>query len=289
MLLLEDKLNLGRANDRANYDEPLPVFLISFNRGDVLMDTIAALRQQSRPVEFIINDFGSDEEQTLDVLSMLEQQGVVVYRRQKIHNADELNSVNEIIVDYMGRFEVARRYAVSDCDISFSDSSPDSLFVYEELLDRFQRVECAGPMLRISDIPLDYPLFDTVMNRHIAQFWGQRPVWLGNDGRLTAVLPAPFDTTFAIHRAGSCFKRLKHGLRVYGPYDALHVDWYLTQDAFWDTPYIRSANKEVAHWNSKEFWAESQERKLDYLAYYDVDWQDGHGRTVRRNVLQTVI
>lgn len=268
----------------ADREKPLPIFLISFNRGRVLQETIESLRIQERPIDIIVNDFGSDNSETTRVLDDLEQNGICIYRREKIKSADELNSVDDVVQDHMQRIGEMRNYAVSDCDINFATSSSNSITIFEKLLDRFSHVDCVGPMLRISDIPRDYPLYERVMNRHIEQFWRQRPVWVSLDEQRVPCLPSPFDTTFAIHRAGSSFKRFKKGLRLYAPYDAMHMDWYLTEDSFWKSEYLNSSDENISHWNNGQSWENAKGETLRYSKYFDVDWSSGRGKTVRRQI-----
>ncbi len=271
----------GRARSQ---DRPLPIFLISFNRGEVLQKSIALLDHQDRAVEIVVNDFGSDDPATLQILSELEASGITIYRREKIETADDLNKVDDTVQDYMTRTGYDGRYAVSDCDIWFDKSSSDSIDVYEALLDRFPRMECAGPMLRIADIPAEYPLFEQVMNRHIDQFWQHKPIWLRCGGKRVPCLPAAFDTTFAIHRAGSRFQRLKAGLRVYQPYDATHIDWYLTHEDFWDSEYFKTSSSKIAHWNNQQYQEHAQGKNFLFNGFYEVEWASGTGRTVWRKL-----
>lgn len=81
-------------------------------------------------------------------------------------------------------------------------------------------------MLTIRDIPIDYPLYNEVLNRHVEQFWHRTPKWATILGQTIGYIEAPIDTTFALHRAGEPFRRLKFGVRVYYPYEAKHLDWH---------------------------------------------------------------
>ena len=153
----------------------LPVFIISFNRGIYLRQVIDSYYRQSLPVDVIVHDNGSDDPATLDTLSGLEKDGIVVYRRGKIDSVEDLNLVDKSIRNYFGWFRKRSQYVVTDCDIDLSIAHPDTLEVYRELLERFPQAECVGPMLRIEDIPETYPLYNRVMNRHIEQFWHKAP------------------------------------------------------------------------------------------------------------------
>lgn len=193
---------------------PTPVFLISFNRGPMLMNALAGLRQLNRPTEIVIHDNGSTDRETLVILEELERGGIRVVRSRQITSADELDNVNNTIQAHFQEWGEPQRYVVSDCDIDLSIADPRALDVYDELLNRFRHVECVGPMLRIPDIPESNPLVDPVINRHIEQSKHQVPEVVELSLGSVAFIPATIDTGLALHRAGEPFRRLKSGLLV---------------------------------------------------------------------------
>jgi len=69
-------------------------------------------------------------------------------------------------------------------------------------------------------------------------------------GRL-AILQAPIDTTFAIHRGGQPFRRLKKGVRVYHPYEARHLDWYIAPEV--SNAYRLASSSNISHWDNEFF------------------------------------
>ncbi len=204
---------------------PLPVFVISFNRGAFLRQACESYRRQAWPVRIVIHDNGSDDTGTLSALDEFAAQGLEVVRRGRIASADELNRVDDTVQAFCRREAYAGPYVVTDCDIDLGEASPDALGLYVELLALYPDVACVGPMLRIADIPRSYRLFQEAMQRHIKQFWRRDPLWVETSRGPVAVLPAPFDTTFAVHRGGQSFRRMKPGLRVYHPCEARHLDW----------------------------------------------------------------
>jgi hypothetical protein len=226
-----------------------PIFVISYNRGAMLREAVASYLRLRDPVEVIVHDNGSEDPMTLAVLRELRSAGVEVVNAPRIHEKAQLNSVNETVRAHFGGAP-RTRYVVSDCDIDMSIAAPGALAIYDELLDRFPEAGCVGPMLRIRDIPRDYPLFNRVMNRHIERFWQHAPQWTETASGPTAILPARIDTTFALHRAGEDFQRLKHGIRVYHPYEARHLDWYLTAEDPRTDPYEHSSSERISHWSN---------------------------------------
>ena len=226
----------------------LPIFVVSFNRGRYLRMIIDSYRRQDMPVSIVIHDNGSDELNTVLVLAELEAEGCSIYRNSKIMYADELNLVDSTVQDYVSRSNYQGPFAVTDCDVDLSAARPDALRLYLELLDLYTDIDCVGPMLRIVDVPKSYPLFNRLMQRHIEQFWASEPEWVETSLGRIAILRHVIDTTFAIHRAGSTFRRLKPGVRVYHPFEARHLDWYMGELA--NGAYRATSSGLIAHWDN---------------------------------------
>jgi glycosyltransferase involved in cell wall biosynthesis len=251
---------------------PTPIFIISFNRARYLQRVIESYRRLSTPVDIVIHDNGSDDPTTLAALDDLERGGVKVARRPKIHDADQLNRVDRTVRAYFAAAGYVSDYVVTDCDIDMSVADPDAIELYREVLNRYPSAQCAGPMLRIRDIPKTYPLYNQAMNRHIEQFWRHEPAWIETSRGRIACLAAPIDTTFALHRAGDPFRRLKQGVRVYEPYEALHLDWY---EAAAHDPYRRSSSPAISHWNNDQQLQDHAGAALAYDRFTYVEREDG--------------
>ncbi|MGD0640487.1 MAG: hypothetical protein ABSC22_07045 [Roseiarcus sp.] len=251
---------------------PIPVFLISFNRGAMLERAIAGLQSMAQPTQIIVHDNGSTDPTTLDVLDRLSKTGVTVVRRGSIDSPDDLNLVDVTVQDFL-RDHIAGRYIVSDCDVDLGVAHPLTLTVYDELLDRFPDVECVGPMLRIRDVPRTYPLFNRLMNRHIEQFWSKTPSWAETSLGRVAYIEALIDTTLALHRAGQPFHRLKKGLRVYEPYEARHLDWYTSMDG--SDNYGKTSSDNISHWNNMTERDRHVDAAIEYSSYYAVRVNNG--------------
>jgi hypothetical protein len=111
------------------------------------------------------------------------------------------------------------------------------------------------------------------MNRHIEQFWRHEPAWMETSRGRIACLAAPIDTTFALHRAGEPFRRLKQGVRVYEPYEALHLDWYPAADD--GAAYFRSSSPGISHWNNAKAVSDLKDAPLAYARFTYVEREDG--------------
>ena len=228
-----------------------PIFALSFNRAKQLSQVVESYMRLSPSSDIVVHDFGSEDPETLDVLDELEGNRIKVERSRKISNADQLEEVNASIARYFEHFDEPQRYVVTDCDVDLSIADEGTLPMYDALLDRFPEVDCVGPMLRIKDIPTTYPLYARVMNKQVSKFWHKRPQWVRIHGREVAYLEARIDTTFALHRAGIPFKRLRDGLRVYHPYEARHLDWYCAAEDYLNA-YATSASPAISHWSTLE-------------------------------------
>lgn len=244
---------------------PLPVFVISFNRGRTLLRCLAGLRHLSRPTIPVIHDNGSTDPATLEVLAALEADGVAVHRGPRLSGPADLAGVNRTIAAFFADWSEPCRYAVTDCDIDLSVADPTAIDVYDELLDAFRGRGCVGPLLRIRDVSRHHPLFNGIMNDHVARIWNRRPTWVDTSHGRLAVQECLIDTTFAVHRAGEPFQRLKPGLGVYEPYEALHLDWYDDTRTL-DPSYAETSCATVARWNNRERQARDGGEPL----YHDV-------------------
>jgi len=108
------------------------------------------------------------------------------------------------------------------------------------------------------------------MNRHVEQFWRHVPAITGTSFGPAAVLQATIDTTFALHRAGEPFRRLKAGLRVYEPFEAHHLDWYCDETGAGASIYSESCSPLISHWNNKEELNTHRSAALVYSSFYAV-------------------
>jgi hypothetical protein len=249
-------------------ERPTPTFLISFNRGALLERAIDSLKRQSRRTEIVVHDNGSTDAETIGVLERIERTGTRVFRHSTLASVEDLNKVNETVQAFFADWAEPSRYIVSDCDIDMAVAAPEALDVYDELLNVFRHVDSVGPMLRIRDIPPTYPLFNRVMNRHIEQFWHRQPLWAETSFGRVAYLDASIDTTMAIHRAGEPFFRLKQSLRIYEPYEAQHLDWYL--ESIGDTNYASTSDPGISHWNNSAEHNRHKYAELEYQSFYSV-------------------
>jgi hypothetical protein len=252
-----------RAVDEAG---PTPIFVISYNRRWQLERALASYRQLG-DVEIVIHDNGSDDPDVVAYLRRLEAEGATVYWEAPIQSADQLDAVGETVARHLSDRPQAD-YVVTDPDIELLPGAGRTLAIYRGLLSAHPDVESVGPMLRIDDIPPRYPLYGTVQNWHIHQFWRNRPEIVEVAGEQVAYLRCTIDTSFAMHRAGVRFRRLTDGMRLYERYAARHVDWYVEGGA--TDRYGSTSSPAISHWGNAEFQAARQGDRPTHSEYFDV-------------------
>lgn len=245
----------------------IPVFIISYNRTQMLHRCISSILALDAPLSLIIYDNGSDREDTLNALDSYERDGVVVHRSSRIHSAEDLNLMADFIHDHCVAMGAKTPFIVTDCDIDLTSCRKDIVKVLESLLIQFPEAECAGPMLRIRDVSPEHPVRSHIYNRHIKQFWHKLPSFVNLPTGIVAFQHALIDTTFALHRGGLRFYRPRPGIRLYKPYEAIHLDWYPN---CWEEEYVRTSSSMISHWSNPQYIQEHLTEKLSYGHYYDV-------------------
>lgn len=257
----------------------VPVFVISFNRGRMLQGLVDSLKPLNRDTDVIVHDNGSDDPYAIQTLDKLSQDGLTVLRRPKITDATELNNVDESVRSYFKNWAEPQNYVVTDCDISVTPCDANFLEVLSDLLDRFHSIGCAGPMLQIHDISKSNPIYNQILTGHIRQFWGNYPHFAKVLDTIVAYQPARIDTTFALHRGGEPFERLKMGVRTYEPYEARHLDWYEEEQ---EENYKQSSNARISHWGNQAFIDRVKKTALPYNHFIRVARLDNQSLCVQK-------
>lgn len=232
----------------------IPIFIITCDRLKVLEQSIQSYYDNIKtPFKIVIIDFGSTFIPTLKYLKQLQGEGKKVYWMDKINRNSDLNGIDKIIQNYFFDHPVSN-YVVTDPDIALDDVNGDILEVYSYLLEEVPGINVVGPMLRIDDIPDYYPKKAKVVSKSLHVDFHSRTVsTIKYKDRDIKYIFAPIDTTFAMSKAGTHWMRLKRGARIFSPYSAKHLDWYINpEDLSPDqTYYIEHASKKIAHWSMK--------------------------------------
>jgi hypothetical protein len=233
------------------------LFIISFNRINVLKESLRTFLVLFPAESIFIIDKGSDYPPLLSFYKELSSKGVnVIYSSKMLAGADGpggLNDLYKVIDLYKGDYDY---YAVSDPDISLSGCREDILDVYAEILESSPDIKIVGPMLRIDDIPEEYPSREWCYRRHVDQFWGKQPNKIAlKNGFVVFGQIAKIDSTFGLLKSTTKFQRLLTGVRVYYPYQARHLDWYITPENMTEDQiyYMNNSNELVSNWGTKHF------------------------------------
>lgn len=232
----------------------IPIFIITCDRLEILKKSMKSYYACIKTLfDIAIVDFGTTYTPTVDFLKQLARDGIKVYWKGRINHETQLNKANECIQNYF-RSHPKSNYVVTDPDIALDNTQGDVLEFYSFLLETFPNISVAGPMLRIDDIPVHYPLREKLITGKMGMHKGfhSQPIHtiVYRDDAMRYI-NAPIDTTFGMYRAGTQWARLKNGIRALAPYGARHLDWYinprsLTLDQAY---YMKHASKQIVSWS----------------------------------------
>jgi hypothetical protein len=210
----------------------VPIFVMTRDRVSSLNKTLQSYRDTiSSPYEVIILDHKSTFPPMIEYLNQLAAtQKVSVSTLAHEGWDDALEEANMFIRSYLEQRPHVSFYVYTDPDIAFLRTAPDVLLFYAGLLTSCPEYNVVGPGLQISDIPSHFskrlPNNESVYQRH-SRFWVDVPNIASWNKIGYHVARHPIDTTFAMYRRATPFKRLTiPSLRAYAPYAAVHIDWY---------------------------------------------------------------
>ena len=206
----------------------IPIFIITRDRVSVLKQCIEGYKKLEN-IELVIHDNNSTYPPMLEYLNQLESEGIKIYKHPTTTN--DFFDISEDVANTIDKwFEEtgsnSQYYIVTDPDIELENPCPDLLYFYIDALE-VSGVPVVGPMLRIDDIPDHFAIKDEMVASHNVQFWGKHREQYCYDHQGVKVQRCAIDTTFGLYRRNFRFKRLNVGLRVYEPYMAKHLDWYI--------------------------------------------------------------
>jgi hypothetical protein len=214
----------------------------------VLRQSIESYRKLKPEPIIVIHDGGSTFPPMLEYLAELEKSGIQVERSGRVTENEDLNKASVTIEKWFATND-APYYVVTDPDILIEDGFDDLFEVYAWFLTRNPDIDVVGPMLRIDDIPDHYPLKFVAAGRHYYQFWSKVPQITRIHGKQVLFQKSKIDTTFGMYRKGFKFHHYNDGIRVYAPYAAKHLDWYIDPASMTpDQVYYMANSSKVAHW-----------------------------------------
>lgn len=217
-----------------------PIFLISFNRLEALLQVIAWLERAGYSNIHIIDNASTYP----PLVAYLETSPHHVHRMPK--------NYGHLVLWDSGRFDDIinrQNFVLSDCDILPDSDCPAN--VVEQLaavLSRYANFTKVGLSLRIDDLPDHYSLKAKVLEWE-APFW-QHPLEGGT------LYEAALDTTFAYYRPGIRPKdqRWWRSIRTAAPLTARHLPWYAnTSQLSQEDIYYQTHLKEMSsQWSTTD-------------------------------------
>jgi hypothetical protein len=200
---------------------PLPIFLPCHDLGAQLERIAAGYRGQSVPHELVLIEGGGAGLETQQAIEALQQDGALVRVIDAGNPEQQAKSLQHIIQQYFKRWGEPQRYAIASGAVDFSNSSPDTFALYDELLDCFPDIEAVGPMLRIQDLPFGHP----ALSGEIAEHWLQERSSCQTSLGPIGVVQGSLAGNFALCRADGRRRAPQIGLRVHHPFDAGNLAW----------------------------------------------------------------
>ena len=229
----------------------IPIFIISCDRLEALKESIHSYYEYIKtPFEIVIIDFGSSYKPTLKYLKNLEHEKVKIYWKERINNKRHFNKhIDGVVQDYFNNHPRGN-YVVTDPDITLDNVEGNILEVYTHLLEILPENYIVGPMLRIDDLPDHYPLKKKVRFEGWEAFYNSRKVnVIQYKGKPIKYVLVKIDTTFAMNRAGTHWRRHRKAARVLSPYAARHLEWYLDPNNLTldQKYYMKHASRRITH------------------------------------------
>jgi len=232
------------------------LFIISYNRLEVLKESMTHFQKIFASENIYLIDKGSDYSPLIDYYKTLENKGMnIIYSVPMLGGPDGPGGLNDLHIEIDKYKDKYNYYAVTDPDISLEGFDEDILSVYSQLLDDYPEIDIVGPMLKIDDIPEAYPPREWCFRRHVDQFWSKKPEKVELNNKNIFFQKAKIDSTFGLMRSNKSFVRLLDGIRVYAPYEAKHLDWYILPTAITKDQqhYMDNSNPLVSNWGAKQY------------------------------------
>jgi hypothetical protein len=190
----------------------IPIFIISYNRLDVLKQSIEKFEGDGYH-NLIIIDNASNDKKLLQYLHKIPYKVYFLKQNFGPRVLWECHLFDDIITsDY---------YVLTDPDIlPIAECPPNYVEYFYHIILKYPTKRKVGFSLKIDDLPEEYPFkYDII--RFESFYWENKII--GED----ILYEAPIDTTFALYRPGFIFNNnFFDGIRTGYPYIARHLGWY---------------------------------------------------------------
>ena len=268
----------------------LVIFVLTYNRTNVLKECIENLHKNNEVFNLIIIDNGTDNQESIEYLNYLSKKYTIYsYEKKENFYSSLIDNINTSITEYYSKY-YSKYYAVTDCDISFVNTKNDFIKAYKYLIDNLD--VNVGPELNIHDIPKEYPLKMLVILDNIEVFHPLyketylKKIKYNND--YINYHHRVIDTTFTmcLYEKNKIFKPFNNTVRVYYPYSAKHLDWYInfsditsdqriymnTSNGSWGSGWIRGFLHSIENNKLLEYLEEVEIKNKDFVLRNDRDW-----------------
>lgn len=220
------------------------------NHLDILKRSLASYEKFiDYPKRFVFHNTNSQYKPCLDFLKERELQGDLVYHTNINHHLSVINTIRK----YLSEHPDAEYYILTDPDIELNNAKSNLVETFIYLLNKYN-VYSVGTSLKIDDIPDYYPKKQLVLSIPTHKSFHSSPRIQENfQGQDFEITVAPIDTTFQLIRARNIDERFPHAncLRVFEPYDARHLDWYINPNDMTDCQKFYHENAtSISHWNN---------------------------------------
>lgn len=185
----------------------LPVFLIAGDSAENLARMVESLRRGEAAVEIVVYDDGSCDARTVALLDALKQDGIAVRRRKPSGPQTSLERVNGLVRDFFEDWAEPSRYAITDCANEVVRFDAGAIAFYDDLLDRFPRVDSVGPAISSAGD-------DRALGRTPAPQYPIDLVPAGPEPCTYAIVEGGYEVGSAIYRAGQVLNEVMQSLRV---------------------------------------------------------------------------
>jgi hypothetical protein len=231
----------------------IPIFIIVHNHYDILQRSLASYEKFiDHPKQFVFHNTNSVYQPTLDFLEERRKKGDLVYHTNTNHHLSVMNTVRE----YLSKHPDVKYYILTDPDIELNNCRGNLVETFIYLINKYN-VYSVGTSLKIDDIPDYYPKKKLVLSIPTHKSFHSSPRIKENfEGQEFEITGAPIDTTFQLIRASSVDGRFPHTncMRVFEPYDARHLDWYIDPNNMTDCQKFYNENAtNISHWNNKNW------------------------------------
>ena len=228
-----------------NY-ETIPIYIICFNNGFMVKNSVEALKSKFKNPLIVINN-ASGSKSTISILEELKRKGITIL--------DQSHNKGHGIIWEIETLHQESYFIITDPDLELNYLPEDSIKVLFDISKRYQKSKKIGLALRI-DEPNDIIDSERIIN-HEKQFWNNRIQFDNYE-----VYNADIDTTFHLQSPlpKVIYSNNESNIRLAGPYTVRHLPWH--------KGYIQKMEKE-----DYEDYFNDKNKSSTYQSYIQNFWK----------------